>query len=275
MTGVDSPSRVTFPELVTDLWELRLTTAAGTELVGVSLAALTTAFATPQYRAAVDIGRCSALLTAQDTALLTHCHSDHIAGLIAWLSARSRRQSNRPTTVVVPEEKRGELLAALAAWPDLDGVRRRIDLDRTFIGAGPGTTIDLDGGAVATAFAVRHNTAALGWTIAAADERRPLFAFAGDGTIEPFRDDPSLLDAEVAVVDCSFIEPGTRVAARLGGHAHIADWLELLPDLACDHLVLAHLQPGAGAADVLERLPEPLPGTATVVPWVAAPGRRR
>ena len=36
--------------------------------------------------------------------------------------------------------------------------------------------------------------------------------------IEPFRDDPGLLDSEIAVVDCSFIDPGTRVAARLGGH---------------------------------------------------------
>ena len=95
--------------------------------------------------------------------------------------------------------------------------------------------------------------------------------FAGDGTVEPFRTDPSLLDAEVAVVDCSFIDPGTRVAARLGGHGHIMDWIELLPDLSCDALVLAHLPPEATAEAILERLPEDLPGTATIVPWLAGP----
>ena len=92
-------------------------------------------------------------------------------------------------------------------------------------------------------------------------------SFAGDGTVEPFRNDPALLDAEIAVVDCSFIDPGTRVAARLGGHGHLADWMELLPEINCDHLVLAHLPPGTTGEAILERLPEDLPGTATVVPY--------
>jgi ribonuclease BN (tRNA processing enzyme) len=216
------------------------------------------------------MGRCSALLAAQETVLLSHCHSDHIAGLIAWFSAHTRRHRDRPTRVVVPEEKRSELLEALASWPDYDGVRRRIDLDEVILGARPGTKIDLADG-IAAAFAVRHNTSAVGWAITRSGERRAAMAFAGDSTVEPFRDDPSLLDAEIAVVDCSFIDPGTRVAARLGGHSHLKDWIELLPDLRCDTLVLAHLPPEASAASVLERLPENLPGTATVVPWISPP----
>jgi hypothetical protein len=121
----------------------------------------------------------------------------------------------------------------------------------------------------ATSFAVRHNTVALGWSIAMEPGLRPAFAFAGDGTVEPFRNNPSLLDADIAVVDCSFIEPGTRVAARLGGHGHLADWLELLPDLACNALVLAHLPPEVTADRITSLLPDELPGAATVVPWVA------
>jgi hypothetical protein len=95
--------------------------------------------------------------------------------------------------------------------------------------------------------------------------------FAGDGTVEPFRANPALLDSEIAVVDCSFIDPGTRVAARLGGHGHLTDWIELLPELSCNALVLAHLPPGASAEIILERLPAELPGTATIVPWVTGP----
>ncbi len=262
--------RVRFPTVPADLWELQLDTA-GVAIAGVSIAALATAFAIDRFKTAIDMGRCSALLAAQETVLLTHCHSDHVAGLIAWFSAHTRRHRGRPTRVVVPDGRRAELLAALEIWPDLDGVRRRVDLDEAMVSASPGTVIQLAEGGSARAFAVRHNTAALGWTLSNGGSARPAVVFAGDGTVEPFRADPSLLDAEVAVVDCSFIDPGTRVAARLGGHGHLMDWIELLPELSCDALVLAHLPPETTAEGILERLPEELPGTATIVPWVAGP----
>jgi ribonuclease BN (tRNA processing enzyme) len=262
--------RVRFPKLAPDYWELRLELAPHT-VSGVSVAALATAFALPDCRTAVDMGRCSAVLAAQDTVLLTHCHSDHVAGLIAWLSAHTRRHRGRPTRVVLPAERRDELLAALAIWPDLDGVRRRVDLDRSLIAARPGSVIALETGWSATAFRVHHNTPSLGWSIRADGATRPLATFAGDSSVLPFRERPDLLDAEVAVVDCSFIDPGGRVAARLGGHGHLVDWLELLPDLTCDTLVLAHLPPEATAERVLERMPATLPGAATVVPWLAPP----
>lgn len=262
--------RVRFPELASDLGELRFE-ERGHALAGVSVAALATAFAIDRFSTAIDMGRCSARLAAQETVLLTHCHSDHVAGLIAWLSAHTRRHRGRPTRVVVPDGKRADLLAALEIWPDLDGVRRRVVLDEVLVGALPGTTIELAEGGSARAFAVRHNTTALGWAITAGDGTRPALVFAGDGTVEPFRDNPAKLDAPLAVVDCSFIDPGTRVAARLGGHGHLMDWIELLPDLRCDALVLAHLPPEATAESILERLPDELPGTATIVPWVAGP----
>ena len=76
--------------------ELRLE-VDGLEVVGTSIGALATAFAVDRFKAAVDMGRCSALLAAQDTVLLTHCHADHVAGLIAWLSAHTRRFRGRPS----------------------------------------------------------------------------------------------------------------------------------------------------------------------------------
>ncbi len=267
--SIDS-GRILFPELTRDSWELRFESQRQT-VEGVSVAALATAFAIDRFKTAVDMGRCSAGLAAQETVLLTHCHSDHVAGLLAWLSAHTRRHRGRPTRIVAPLERQPELLAALEIWPDLDGVRRRVDLSEALLGASPGDTIELAGGGAATAFAVRHNTAALGWAITEEGGTRPAMVFAGDGTVEPFREDLALLDADLAVVDCSFVDPGTRVAARLGGHGHITDWIELLPELRCDTLVLAHLPPEATAESILERLPDDLPGTATVVPWVAGP----
>ena len=242
------------------------------DLVGTSISALATAFAVDDLKTAVDMGRCTELLAKQETVLLTHCHSDHVAGLVAWLSAHTRRYRGSPATIVVPTERRQQLLDALLIWPDLDGVRRRIDLVQSLIGAGPGDTIRLARGGWARSFPAHHSTAALGWAIGGPDSTRPWFVFAGDGTVLPFAENPGLLDATVAVVDCSFVDTGTRVAARLGGHGHLQDWIELLPRLTCDVLVLAHLPVEATAADVA-RIVDTIGDGPVVVPWLD-PNRR-
>lgn len=266
------PHRLLFPAAAnTSTGELQL--RSGTlELVGTSISALATAFAIEDLKTAIDMGRCTALLARQETVLLTHCHSDHVAGLVAWLSAHTRRYRGSPTTVVLPMERRQELVDALEIWPDLDGVRRRIDLPNSLIGARPGDTVELAAGGWARCFRVHHSTAALGWAVGVAGTERPWFVFAGDGTVLPFVEDPGLLDSTIAVVDCSFVEPGTRVAARLGGHGHLQDWIGLLPLLACDVLVLAHL-PAETTADQITRLVGDFHGGPIIVPWLD-PARR-
>jgi phosphoribosyl 1,2-cyclic phosphodiesterase len=251
--------------------ELRLR-VGDLELIGTSISALATAFVVEDLKTAIDMGRCTALLAEQETVLLTHCHSDHVAGLVAWLSAHTRRHRGSPTTVVVPTDRRQQLLEALQIWPDLDGVRRRVDLADSLIGAEPGDTVDLARGGWARGFRVHHSTVSLGWAIGGAGTTRPWIVFAGDGTVLPFADDPDLLDATIAVVDCSFLETGTRVAARLGGHGHLQDWIELLPVLKCDALVLAHL-PAEATADQVARLVGDVEDGPILVPWLD-PGRR-
>ncbi len=258
-----------FPTMVRgDRWELHWD-AGGTAVIGGSVAALATAFAVPRFSVAVDMGRCSAILAAQSTVLLTHCHSDHVAGLVAWLSANTRRHGEAPTRVVLPAERREQLLEALRIWPDLDGVRRRVDLEKVLVGVAAGETVSLEGGGEARAFAVRHTVPSLGWAVGPAGGR-PDVVFSGDGTVEPFRADPGLLDANLALVDCTLLEPGTRVAARLSGHGHLQDWLELAPSLACDTLGLAHLPPDAEARRVVELVGPGLPdGSPELAAWMA------
>jgi len=264
-------SRIAFPE-PTDAGGGELSyRSGGLEISGYSISALATAFTVDRFKSAVDMGRCSALLAAQETVLITHCHSDHVAGLVAWLSAHTRRHEGRPTRVVVPAERRDSLFHALSVWPDLDGVHRRIDLSEALVSAGPGDRVGLAGDGWAKAFRVHHSTPSLGWSLGSAGCDRPLCVFAGDGTVEPFQDDPGLLDGSLAVVDCSFIDPGTRVAARLSGHGHLLDWLEMMPDLRCEHLVLAHLPPEVSRQRILERLEDAPTDGPIIVPWIAPP----
>lgn len=267
-----APVEIRFPESTSGLPSALRLKCADLDLVGTSVAALATAFAVGDLRTAVDMGRCSALLAAQDTVLLTHCHSDHVAGLVAWLSAHTRRHHGAPTRVVLPAERRDALLAALDIWPELDGVRRRVRLGEVLVAAAPGDTVELANGGWARAFAVHHSVPSLGWAVGREESARPVIVFAGDGTTRPFEADPGLLDAEVAIVDCSFVNEGSRVAARLGGHGHLQDWIALLPSLPCDALVLAHLPADATAEAITGHLRTAGITGPTVIPWVAPPG---
>ena len=125
-------ANVRFPEpTASGTGELRFA-IDGLELVGTSVSALATAFAVDDLKTAVDMGRCSALLAAQQTVLLTHCHSDHVAGLVAWLSAHTWRHEGSPTQVVVPQDRslvRTNLKAPIVINPS-QRLAKQIILDR-------------------------------------------------------------------------------------------------------------------------------------------------
>jgi ribonuclease BN (tRNA processing enzyme) len=257
------------PSATSDPWELEWREGSD-RLIGRSTAALATAWAVPRWGVAVDMGRCSPVLAAQGTVLLTHCHADHSAGLIAWLSARVLRIGDTAPRIVVPAERRDTLLSALTAWPDLSSVRRRVDLEAVVIPAEAGNTVALTGDGAATAFPIRHSVPSLGWKVGPkTDGAEPWAVLAGDSTVEPFVADPDLLTGHLAIVDCSFVDPGRRVAARLAGHGHLADWLDLAPRLRCRHLILAHLPPEVDAPRMEELLAEAaVPTSVTLVGWV-------
>ncbi len=239
-------------------------------LRGTSVAARATAFAVPELELALDLGRLSPVIAAQPRVLLTHAHLDHLSAVLAYLNLRARFYRGQPPTLLAPESVAGPLQQALAVMPGMDSVRKRLDLDGAIRTVSPGETVAL-GGLSLAAFAQQHSVPTLGWSIAGEQWSRPLLVYAGDGPVATFAERPELLDAEVAVAECTFLERNRRVAARISTHAHILDWVELGPQIRCDVLVLIHL-PQIPPSEV-RRLVEPLEQatTATVVPWVMPP----
>jgi ribonuclease BN (tRNA processing enzyme) len=179
---------------------------------------------------------------------------------------RARFHTGEPTRLVVPEGVAGPLGQALALMPGMESVRKRLRLADAIVGVRAGERVELPGG-TATAFAMDHGIETLGWALRQPRKRRPALVYAADGSTEPFAADPSLLDAEVAIVECTFLERNRKVAARLAKHAHLSDWVALAPKLRCDHLVLAHLppMPSGEIAPLLAPLAERLPGR--LVAW--------
>jgi ribonuclease Z len=248
--------------------ELRV---AGVTLRGTSVAARATAFAVPEFGVALDVGRMSPTIASQPVVLLSHGHLDHLSGVLAYLNVRARFHTGDRTRLVVPESVAGPLTQALALMPGMESVRKRLRLEDVIQGVSPGERIKLPGG-TAVPFAVDHGIETLGWALRRPRGRRPMLVYAADGSTEPFVADPGLLDAEVAIVECTFLERNRKVAARLAKHAHLSDWVALAPKLRCDNLVLAHLppMPPADIAPLLAPLAERLPGR--LVAWSAREG---
>jgi ribonuclease Z len=259
-----------FPQAVPGAAPPELEMAFGDlRLVGTSIAARATAFAVPALGVALDIGRLTPTLAAQSTVLLSHGHLDHISGILAYLNVRARFHPDEPTRVVAPAAVAGPLLRALELMPGMESVRKRVRLDDVIVAAEPGVPVPLAAGS-ATSFAADHSVPTLGWALRRPSQERPALVFAGDGGTAPFAADPGLLDAAVAVVECTFVEKNRVIAARLAAHAHLADWVELAPRLACDVLVLSHLPPLP--ADELRALVGPLAAAlgGRLVLWAAA-----
>ncbi len=213
---------------------------AGVYLRGASVAARATAFAVPELGVALDLGRLSPAVAAQPVVLLSHAHLDHSAALLAYLNLRARFYPEEPPTVYLPEAIRKPFLAALALMPGLESVRKRLDLETVLRGVEDGEEVVLPGGR-ARAVARDHGVPTLGWVLRRAAGGRAVLAYGADGRAAQLLARPELVDAAVAVVECSFVEANRRVAAVLGGHAHVSDLAELAPRLACQVLVLAHL----------------------------------
>jgi len=232
--------------------ELRI---AGLTLRGTSVAARATAFAVPTLGVALDVGRMSPTMAEQPVVLLSHGHLDHLSGVLAYLNVRARFHGDEPTLLVAPEPVASALRQALAVMPGMESVRKRLRLEDVIVGASAGDTLELPHGR-ATAFALDHGVPALGWSLKRPRRRRPDLVYAADGSTAPFAADPALLDARVAVVECTFVDRNRRVAARLAKHAHLKDWVEIAPSLRCDYLVLAHLPPQP--AEEIEALVAPL-----------------
>lgn len=233
----------------------------GITLWGASTAARATAFAVPELDVALDLGRLSPATADRSTVLLSHGHLDHLSGVLAYLNLRARFHTGAPTRLIGPAAVLGPLREALAVMPGMESVRKRMRLDEVLRRAHPGEEVALAGGR-AVPFAVDHGVPGLGWRVFRPETPRPVLVYGGDSTTTVFERDPALLDAAIALVECTFVEPNRRVAARLSGHAHVLDWLELAPRLRCDHLVLVHLPalPWGELAALTAPLAAALPG---------------
>jgi ribonuclease Z len=74
----------------------------------------------------------------------------------------------------------------------------------------------------------------------------PMAAFLGDTTAGPVFEQPDVQNAQVLITEVTFFEPSHRTKAKVGKHLHVDHFVEILPKLKNEHIVLAHVSRRTG-----------------------------
>ncbi len=190
---------------------------------------------------------------------------DHVLGLPAWAS--QRQLNGIPGgTVLVPASLAAPISELLSVCARMEGGE---PYDVVVRAVAPGDEVPLRKGFVLRFLATSHWVETLGCCVewvrqklrpefAAAEGeelrrlresgqaiteevRIPLVAYLADTGPEVFARHAVLAQAEVLIVECTFLRPSERERARRFGHMHLDDLVGLAPILANRHLVLTHL----------------------------------
>ena len=234
------------------------------QVQGLSLGGIETFVHIPQLKLAIDVGRGPRSLVSCETIALTHAHIDHAAGL-PYLIAMRNFLNMRPPTILAPESCLEDLHAMIRTWDSL----QRETSDYTLVGLAPGDHYTIRRDIDLVAFRTHHVTPSLGYTLKRkVDKLRPEFAglpstkivelkrqgqsittrkeraflsVTGDTLPRVIETHPELMDSEVVIMECTFLDDTKPYeAARKGGHIHLRDLIERADVLNCSRLILSH-----------------------------------
>lgn len=233
-------------------------------LEGFSLGGVETALRVPELRLAIDVGRGRSDLLSCDHIALTHTHLDHAGGLPYLLGLRQLYSMKTPT-VFCPAQVARELRAMLDAWEKV----QRFELRADIVPVEPGARYPLRRGILLEPFRTYHPVPSFGYTVVEEVQklraehhglpgpeiaalrkrgvvvtetvRRPWLSVTGDTLVEVLEREPQILESEVLVLECTFLDGRKPLdKSRAGGHVHLDELFPLAGAFRNDRLVLSH-----------------------------------
>jgi ribonuclease Z len=238
-------------------------------LVGYSVAGEETVVQVPELGVCFDIGRCPYFALTSNIVCISHGHMDHLAGLAYYLSQRNF-QGMQAGTVLLPQDLAAGVDDLLRSWRRVERQGTPYKLVPMIAGEEHRVRKDF----VIRALETHHGGGSLGYSLISVREKLkaefmgrpgpelaalrksgveiqyrievPLVSYLGDTAAGRVFDHPDVQNAEVLITECTFFESGHRQRAKVGKHLHLEQFVEILPKLKNQHLVISHVSRRTG-----------------------------
>ncbi len=231
---------------------------------GFSRAAVQTYWRIPEFKLGFDLGAQPWSFMGTPNWFVSHAHIDHLAALPAYV-ARRRMMKMEPPTIYLPEYAVEPMQKILRQVSRLDRGR----LPCTLVGVEPGGEIELSRELVVTVSATRHTVPSLGYVVwerrrklkpeyfdlpgekirdlrlagveIAREVRVPRLAYLGDSSPEGLDECPAMYEAEVVILEMTFVSPSHRKdKIHKFGHMHLDDLLERRDRFKNELIIASH-----------------------------------
>jgi len=231
---------------------------------GYSRAAVQTYWRIPELKIGFDLGAQPWSFMGTPTWFVSHTHIDHLAALPAYV-ARRRMMRMEPPLIYLPEAAIDPVQRILRLVSRLDRGR----LPCTLLPLRPGDEVELSRELVVTVSATRHTVPSLGFVVwerrrklkpeylelsgeqirdlrlggaeVTRETRIPRVAYLGDSAPEGLDACPAMYQAEVLILEVTFVAPSHRKERiHKFGHMHLDDLLERRDRLRNELIIASH-----------------------------------
>lgn len=231
---------------------------------GYSRAAVQTYWRVPELKLGFDLGAQPWSFMGTPLWFVSHMHMDHMAALPVYV-ARRRMMKMEPPTIYLPAEAVEPVQRILRLFSRLDRGRLPCELRPLQ----PGDEVELSREHVVTVSATRHTVPSLGFVVwerrkklrpefqgltgpqirdlrlagteVTSEMRIPRVAYLGDSAPEGLDACPAMYEAQVLILEVTFVAPSHRKdKIHKFGHMHLDDLLERRERFRNELIVASH-----------------------------------